>query len=130
MASSTGGRATVSVSAPEKTSIQLRIERHLTLVDRALIQINSLNPLHRKWFCLPAEARELIAQQERTIHEIVNAEIHFWAASIQNIPLGKFHDTERSWIARMIRLVSIVGIDSSHQDSLAFLKEWISHEYH
>jgi hypothetical protein len=120
--SPTGWRARMTEGAPRKTPMDLRIERHMALVDRALIQINSLNPQHKKWFELPPGARESIAQQERTIHEIVNAKLYFWAATIRNSPLGKFDETERSWIARMIRLARIVGVDPGRRDCLAFLK--------
>ena len=50
------------MSQPVKTPMELRIERHLRLVDQALEQIRSLNPEHRKRIELPQEARELIAK--------------------------------------------------------------------
>jgi hypothetical protein len=110
--------------------MDLRIERHMALVDRALIRINSLNPEHKKWFELPPQARESIAQQKRTIHEIVNAELYYWAETIRHSPLGRFNETERSWVARIIRLAKIIGVESRRRDSLAFLKEWASRGHH
>ena len=45
---SAGGDAAAAADEPHKTPMDLHIERHMALVDRALIQINSLNPGHRK----------------------------------------------------------------------------------
>jgi hypothetical protein len=113
----------------EKTPLQLRIERHMASVDRALMQIRDLNPERKKKAELPPELREKILTKERTIHDIVGAELHFWAAAIQNAPLDKFDEIERSWISRMIRLANIMGVDDEHKEYLTFLHGWASQQH-
>jgi len=100
------------------------------LVDQALKQIHSLNPERRKRIELPQEARELIAMKERTIRDIANAELHYWAATIQYSPLSRFDETEQAWIARILRLVNTLGVDPDNQEHLVFLKDWASHLHH
>jgi hypothetical protein len=115
--------------AEEKTPLQRRIERHMASVDRALMQIRDLNPERKKKAELPPELRERILTKERTIHDIVGAELHFWAAAIQNSPLDKFDEIERSWVNRMIRLANIMGVDDEHKEYLTFLQDWASQEH-
>jgi hypothetical protein len=129
-AASTVGPAPAAVREPVKSPMQRRIERHMGLVDQALKQIHSLNPEHKQRIELPQEARELIATKRRTIRDIVNAELHFWAATIENNPLSKFDDTEQVWIARIIRLANTLGVEPDRQEHLAFLKDWASHKHH
>ena len=95
-------------------------------VDRALKQIREVNPEGKKKAELPPELRQLILQQERAIRDIVSAELHFWAALIQNSPLDKFDETERAWIARILRLSKVLGVDADHEEHLEFLREWAS----
>jgi hypothetical protein len=115
-------------AAEEKTPLQLRIEQHMDSVDRALIQIRDLNPERKKKAELPPELREKILVKERTIHDIVGAELHFWTAAIENAPLDKFDEIERSWVNRMIRLANIMGVDEEHKEYLAFLQDWASQQ--
>jgi hypothetical protein len=120
-------------AAPEpqlKFPLQLRIERHMASVDRALEQIRDLNPEHRKKVHLPPEVRAKIVARERTIHDIVGAELHFWAATIENSPLDKFDEVEQKWINRIIRLANIIGVDKDHKEHLDFLVDWASQEHH
>lgn len=115
--------------APEpvpKSPLEVRIERHLGAVDQALIRLNKLNPDHRRMAELPVEIREQIALQERTIHDIVAAELHFWAAAIENASLEKFDPIEQTWIARIIRLAHVIGVDADHEEHLEFLEGWAS----
>jgi hypothetical protein len=129
-ASSAGAEATAVVSAAVKTPMELRIERHMRLVDRALEQIHALNPEHQKRNELPQETRALIARKERTIHDIVEAEICYWAATIENSPLSRFDDMERAWIARILRLAQMLGVDPKYQEHFKFVKDWASYEHH
>jgi hypothetical protein len=120
-------------AAPEpqlKFPLQLRIERHMASVDRALEQIRDLNPEHRKKVDLPPDVRDKILARERTIRDIVGAELHFWAATIENSPLDKFDEVEQKWINRIIRLANIIGVDADHKEHLDFLVDWASHEHH
>jgi hypothetical protein len=128
-ASSAGGPAAAG-SEPIKTLMERRIERHMGLVDQALNQIQSLNPDRKKRVELPAKVRELIVKKERTIRDIVNAEIHYWAATIQNNPLTKFDSTEQAWIFRILRLVNALGVEPNHKEHLAFVRDWASHKHH
>jgi hypothetical protein len=129
------GQAAAAEPAPaapalqEKTPLELRIERHMSRVDQALIQIRDLNPERKKRAELPPEIRQVIETKQRTIYDIVGAELHFWAAAIENAPLDKFDEIERSWISRIIRLADLIGVDSEHKEHLAFLKDWASQEH-
>jgi hypothetical protein len=118
------------VTAPEpKGPLQVRIERHMGTVDRALLQIKEVNPERKKKAELPPELREVIVKREQTIRDIVSAELHFWSASIQNSPLDKFDEVERAWIARILRLGNILGVDADHREHLDFLRDWASQEH-
>ena len=121
-------RAEPAELEPE-TPLQLRIERHMATVDRALAQIRNLNPDRKKRAELPTDVREMIATKERTIHDIVGAELHFWSATIENSPLDKFDQTEQAWIRRIIRLANIIGVDAEHKEHLDFLQDWASHKH-
>ena len=123
-------QAPAEVGEPEpKSPLQLRIERHMASVDRALLQIRALNPDHKKKAELPPEIREQILTKERTLRDIVAAELHFWSASIENSPLDKFDDIEQQWIRRMIRLAGILGVDAEHKEHLVFLEDWAAQEH-
>jgi hypothetical protein len=120
------------VEAPEavpKSPLELRIDRHMGAVDRALVQINKLNPDHKRKAELPPEIREQIVLKERTIHDIVSAELHFWAAAIESAPLDRFDPVERSWVARIIRLARVIGVDADHKEHLDFLESWAAQEH-
>jgi hypothetical protein len=121
-------RAEVAVSEP-KGPLQVRIERHMGTVDRALMQIQEVNPERKKKAELPPELREVIVKREQTIRDIVSAELHFWSSSIQNSPLDKFDEIERAWIARIIRLGNILSVDADHEEHLDFLRDWASQEH-
>ena len=67
--------------------------------------------------------------KERTNHEIVGAELHFWAAAIENSPLDKSDRTEQAWVRRIIRLANIIGVDAEHKEYLELLENWASQEH-
>jgi hypothetical protein len=112
-----------------KSPLELRIERHIFRVDQALRQIRDLNPEQRMKLELAPEVRDQIITKERTIHDIVGAELHFWAAAIENSLLDKFDQTEQSWVRRIIRLAEIIGVDAEHKEHLEFLEDWASQEH-
>jgi hypothetical protein len=112
-----------------RSTLERRIERHMSAVDRALTQINKLNPEHRKKAELPPEVADQIVLKERTIHDIVAAELHFWAATIENSPLDRFDAIEQTWIHRIIRLARRIGVDADHKEHLDFLEDWASQEH-
>jgi hypothetical protein len=98
-------------------------------VNRALFQIKDLNPDRQNKAELPLDIHDQIVTKERTIHDIVGAELHFWAAAIENAPLDKFDEIELRWIARIIRLADIIGVDAEHQEHLVFLKDWATQRH-
>jgi hypothetical protein len=118
-----------SESPESKSSLQSRIEQHMTTLDRALAEIRDLNPDLKQAAELSAEVRRQILINERTIHDIVGAELHFWSAAIENVPDDNFDPTERSWVARMIRLANILGVDDEHKSHLEFLEDWALREH-
>jgi hypothetical protein len=112
-----------------KSPLEIRIERHMSKVDQALRQIRDLNPERKKKLDLAPEVRDQIITKERTIHDIVGAELHFWSAAIENSPLDKFDQTEQTWVRRIIRLANIIGVDAEHKKHLEFLEDWASQEH-
>jgi hypothetical protein len=112
-----------------KSPLEIRIERHMSRVDQALRQMRDLNPEHKKKLELAPEVRDQILTKERTIHDIVGAELHFWSAAIENSPLEKFDQTEQAWVRRIIRLAKIIGVDAEHKEHLEFLEDWASQEH-
>jgi hypothetical protein len=48
---------------------------------------------------------------------------------IQNSPLDKIDETERAWIARILRLGKILGVDADHQEHFDSLPDWASQEH-
>lgn len=116
-------------ATPEKTPLERRIDRHMNRVDQALMQMYKLNPEHRPKAELPPEVREQIETRQRTIHEIVGAELHYWSAAIESAPVDRFDPIERSWIARILRLADRVGVDEEHREHLKFLKDWAAQEH-
>ncbi len=111
-----------------KSPLEIRIERHMSKVDQALRQIRDLNPERKKKLDLAPEVHDQIITKERTIHDIVGAELHFWSAAIENSPLDKFDQTEQAWVRRIIRLANIIGVDAEHKEHLEFLEDWASQE--
>ncbi len=115
--------------AEPKSLLERRIVRHMSKVDQALRQIASLNPESSTTVELPPEVRIQLLIIERTIHDIVGAELHFWAAIIENRPLEKFDEVEQAWIRWIIRLANIIGVDATHKEHLTFLEDRAPHEH-
>ncbi len=118
----------ITVEDKAKTALQLRIDRHMATVDEALRLIATLNPEQKPKSDFPPKVRDQIRTKERTIIEIVAAELHFWAAAIKQNPLAKFDQTEQAWILWIILLANIVGVDAEHKAYLAFLEDWAAQE--
>ena len=119
-----------SAEAEPRSPLELRIESHMAKVDQALRQAASLNPEHKKKGELPPEILDQIRVKERTIHDIVGAELHFWAATIEQNPLAKFDSTEQTWILWIILLANIIGVDAEHKEHLTFLEDWAAAQEH
>ncbi len=117
-----------AAAGPEAgSSLERHIERHMATVDQVLRQIRELNPDRRKKIELAPEVREQIATKERTIRDIVGAELHFWAATVEQHPLEKFDPIEQSWLRRILALADFLGVDHDHEEYLRFLTEWAAH---
>jgi len=112
-----------------KSPLEIRLERHMSRVDQALRQIRDLNPEHKRKLELAPDVRVQIAINEQTIHDIVGAELHFWAAAIENSPLERFDQTEQAWVRRIIRMAKIIGVDAEHEEHLKFLEHWAAQEH-
>ena len=112
-----------------KSLLEICIERHMSKVDQALRQIRDLNPEHKKKLELAPDVRDQIETKERTIRDIVGAELHFWAAANEKSSLDKFDQTEQAWVRRIIRLANIIGVDAEHKEYLKFLEDWASQKH-
>ena len=112
-----------------KSLLEICIERHMSKVDEALRQIRDLNPEHKKKLELAPDVRDQIETKERTIRDIVGAELHFWAAANEKSSLDKFDQTEQAWVRRIIRLANIIGVDAEHKEHLEFLEDWASQKH-
>ena len=118
--------SSASESPDSNRPLPLRIDEHMTTVDRALAEIRELNPDQRQTAELSAEVRQRLIIKERTIHDIVGAELHFWSAAIENSPPDSLDPTERAWVGRMIRMANILGVDDEHKQHFEFLEDWAS----
>jgi hypothetical protein len=98
-------------------------------LDRALLQIKTVNLDQKKKADLPPEIRDQILTKARTIHDIVGAELHFWAAAIENSPLETFDEVETRWVSRIILLADRIGVDADHKEHLLFLKDRAAHKH-
>jgi hypothetical protein len=82
---SPGGEAVAPPDAPHEppakeprrqlSPLEARIERHMAIVERAVDRINDLKAEDTSGTEPPEEVREAIAKHERTIREIVEAEL-------------------------------------------------------
>ncbi|MFO0891239.1 MAG: hypothetical protein U0790_19110 [Isosphaeraceae bacterium] len=122
-----GGQAVAA--STDKSALKSRIERHMGLVDRALRRIRDLNPGARPRSELPHETHQRIEDQQRTLHDIVGAELHYWSAAIESSPLDRFDEIEQAWVRRIIRLAELIGVDQEHEEHLTFLKDWAALEH-
>ena len=112
-----------------KSSLEIRIEHHMSKVDQALRQIRDLIRNARRSWIWHRKCATRSSTQERTIHDIVGEELHFWSAAIENNELDKFDQTEQTWVRRIIRLANIIGVDAEHKEHLEFLEDWASQEH-
>jgi hypothetical protein len=103
--------------------LEARIERHMAIVERAVDRIRELNAEDTIGKEPPEEVRDAIAKHERTIRAIVEAEVLFWAATIEGSPLSGLSDTQRVWVRRVIRLAGSVGVGADRQEQLKFLRQ-------
>jgi hypothetical protein len=113
-----------------RSPLEARIERHAAAIDRALAVVEQLNPQRKPRRELPEDVRGAIARQERIIRGVIDAEVHYWSATIEGNPLTGLDVTEESWVRRLIRLAAIVGCSPDHEEHLAFLRNWAVNVHH
>jgi hypothetical protein len=107
-----------------KSPLEIRIECHSALIDQTLKVTAKLNPEGVSPKELPEDVRAALASQDRVIRGILDAEVHFWGATIENNPLTHLDETEESWVRRGIGLVARVGCSPDNEEHLAFLRKW------
>ncbi|SIO33721.1 hypothetical protein SAMN05444166_3893 [Singulisphaera sp. GP187] len=117
-------------TGPTKSLLEARIDHHAAVIDRALNVVAQLNPDHKSRRDLPEEARGAIGRQEQIIRDVVNAEVHYWSASIEGNPLIGLDETEGAWVRRLVRLGDRVGCDADHEEHLVFLRNWVANSRH
>jgi hypothetical protein len=103
--------------------LEARIERHMAIVERAVDRIRELNAEDTIGKEPPEEVRDAIAKHERTIRAIVEAEVLFWAATIEGSPLSGLSETQRVWVRRVIRLAGSMGVSDDRREQLKFLRQ-------
>jgi hypothetical protein len=113
-----------------RSPLKVRIERHAAAIDRALTIVAQLNPEGTARSELPEDVRGAIARQERIIRGVIDAEVHYWNATIEGNPVTSLDETEESWVRRLVRLAAIVGCSPDHEEHLAFLRNWAVNVHH
>ena len=113
-----------------RSPLEVRIDRHSALIGQALKVVAKLNPEGGSPGVLPEDVRAALASQNRLIRAILDAEIHFWGANIEDNPLIHLDETEESWVRRIIGLVARVGCSPDNEEPLAFLRRWSRNRNH
>ena len=92
-----------------KTLLEFRMDRHMTMVHRALDKIRELNPKGTTRDELSEHVWDtLVERGERTLVEIVDAEVRFWATVIAYNPAIRLGASESLWVGRVVRLANII----------------------
>jgi hypothetical protein len=113
-----------------KSPLEARIDRHMAVIDRALTLVSELNPDGKRRQDLADEAQREVGRQEHNIRDVIDAEVHFWAATIEHNPATRLDETEVAWVRRIVRLGNIVGCSPDREESLTFLRSWGSNIHH
>jgi hypothetical protein len=107
-----------------KTPLEIRIERHAATIDRALTVIAQLNPDGLSRGELPEDVRGDIARHQRIARDVLDAEVHYWSATIENNPLIRLDATEDAWVRRVLRLADLLGSSPDSKEHLDSLRTW------
>ena len=107
-----------------ESPLEVRIERHMNLVELALRQLRDLKPEASPGADPSSQVQEQIETRQKTIHDIVGAELHYWSAAVENAPRESFDTVELDWIARILHLAELIGVDEEHQEHLRRLRDW------
>src|SRR3954452_21494585 len=106
-------------TARPRDLLEFRIDRHMRMVRRALDRIRELNPKGTPRDDLPEEVWDSLARRgERTLLDIVDAEVRFWAAIIAQNPMSRLGGVEAAWVGRVVHLANIIreGEDRRRED--------------
>jgi hypothetical protein len=117
-------------TARPKSPLQIRIDRHSSTIDRALKVVAELNPEGKARNDLPDDLRDTIARQERIARGVIDAEIHFWSATIENNPIIRLDELESHWVRRLLDQATVLGCSPDYQEHLAFLRTWNKNAHH
>jgi hypothetical protein len=113
-----------------KTPLEIRIERHAATIDRALKVVAQLNPDGESGRELPEDVRGAIARQRRIARDVIDAEVHFWSATIENNPVSRLDEIEESWVRRVLGLADLLGCSPDYEEHLTFLRNWSVNTHH
>jgi hypothetical protein len=108
----------------KKNPLTIRIERHTAAINRALGVTTRLNPSKLSRWELSQDVRKDLDWQDQVIRGILDAEVHFWAATLERNPQVPLDETELSWLDRITRLAAIVGCSPGNEQHLALLQKW------
>jgi hypothetical protein len=121
--SSTPGKEQEAVGR-KKNPLTIRIERHTAAINRALGVTTRLNPSKLSRWELSQDVRKDLDWQDQVIRGILDAEVHFWAATVERNPQIQLDETEESWLARITQLAAIVGCSPGNEHHLTLLQKW------
>jgi hypothetical protein len=108
--------------------LEFRIDGHMRTVRRALDQIEELNPKGTPREELPEEVWDSLAWRgDRSLIDIVDAEVRFWTALIEDNPMIRLGEDEGRWVARVVRLADIIRESKERRRrDLVFLRDRLS----
>jgi hypothetical protein len=108
----------------KKNPLTVRIERHTAAINKALSVTSRLNPGKLSRWELSQDVRKDLDWQDQVIRGILDAEVHFWSATLERNPEIHLDETEESWLLRISQLASIVGCSPGNEQHLAHLEKW------
>ena len=111
-----------------KTLLEFRIDRHMRMVHPALDHIRELNPTGTTRDDLSEQVWDtLVERGERSLLDIVDAEVRFWATVIAHNPATRLGESEALWVGRVVRLANIIRNSADRRrEELAFLRDQFS----
>jgi hypothetical protein len=108
----------------KKNPLTIRIERHTAAINRALGVTTRLNPGKLSRWELSQDVRKDLDWQDQVIRGILDAEVHFWSATLERNPQFQLDETEESWLERIAQLAAVVGCSPGNEEHLARLQKW------
>jgi hypothetical protein len=112
------------VGGRKRNPLTIRIERHTAAINRALGVTTRLNPSKLSRWELSQDVRKDLDWQDQVIRGILDAEVHFWSATLERNPQVPLDETEESWLIRIAQLAAILGCSPGNEEHLARLQKW------